>query len=173
MNTLSQVGDLTEQLFKEIREKFQSAGNQPGILDQLRAFTAAVDWKEPWLLGLLGLEVLLLVSTVAFRKSTTYCTAVFAFAMAVVYNAEWLNGELAQHWSKFAGQPYFDKHGVFFCTLVSGPLLFLMAWLLVNYLITTAKMLVDMKRMELRYKGRQRAKQEAAHQGSTAAKKTS
>lgn len=49
-----------------------------------------------------------------------------------MYNAERLNGLLGRHWRRFARQDYFDKHGVFFCALVSTPLLLDMFVILVR-----------------------------------------
>ena len=50
----------------------------------------------------------------------------------VVYNAETLNAMLAQHWKRFAKQPYFDRHGIFFSAIVSTPMLLTMFFLLVR-----------------------------------------
>ena len=96
---------------------------------------------------------------------------------------------LAQHWKRFAKQPYFDKHGIFFSAIVSTPMLLTMFFLLVrtpvssvdgrlskasvifqelvqvNYLASASSLLVKMKRKELRYKARQRARQEAEATG--------
>ena len=52
----------------------------------------------------------------------------------VVYNAETLNAMLAQHWKRFAKQPYFDDHGIFFSAVVSTPMLLTMFFLLVRTL---------------------------------------
>ena len=53
-------------------------------------------------------------------------------AAGTVYNAERINSLLARHWRSFATQDYFDKHGVFFCALVSTPLLLDMFVILVG-----------------------------------------
>ena len=57
---------------------------------------------------------------------------VLAVAAGTVYNAERINSLLARHWRSFATQNYFDKHGVFFCALVSTPLLLDMFVILVG-----------------------------------------
>lgn len=46
--------------------------------------------------------------------------------------AERLNKLAAQHWESFSKQNYFDRRGVFFSTLVSGPLLVVMFIVLVG-----------------------------------------
>eukprot|EP00983_Pelagomonas_calceolata_P030023 939842-Pelagomonas_calceolata.AAC.1 len=49
-----------------------------------------------------------------------------------IYMGERLNALGAKHWDKFASQNYFDQNGVFFSTMVSGPLLLLLFILLVR-----------------------------------------
>lgn len=46
--------------------------------------------------------------------------------------AERLNTLGAEHWELFSQQNYFDKRGVFFCTLVSGPLVLILLVVLVS-----------------------------------------
>ena len=46
--------------------------------------------------------------------------------------AERLNGLGSKHWQRFSGQDYFDPRGVFFTTLVSGPLVLIMLIVLVS-----------------------------------------
>ena len=53
-------------------------------------------------------------------------------AASVVFMAERLNGLGAKHWQRFSGQDYFDPRGVFFTTLVSGPLVLIMLIVLVR-----------------------------------------
>ncbi|KAK9909857.1 hypothetical protein WJX75_008468 [Coccomyxa subellipsoidea] len=149
-----------EEAMKEIRSKFKEASKHAGIWESLQAFAAAVDWQEPWLIGLLAFQALLLGSVIVFRKSWNYNLIVLILAAGTVYNAQRLNKLLGEHWRIFAGQPYFDDQGVFISAVVSAPLLFTMFVQLVSYLCQTSQLLVDMKRKELRYKARQRARQE-------------
>ena len=57
-----------------------------------------------------------------------------------MYSAERSNSLLSQHWQRFSKQNYFDKHGVFFCALVSTPLLLDMFIILVRPLILLAQL---------------------------------
>ena len=52
--------------------------------------------------------------------------------MPLVYFAERLNRLGARHWRSFAGQDYFDPHGVFASALLSAPLLLVMFVILVG-----------------------------------------
>lgn len=76
-------------------------------------------------------------------------------AGGIVYNAERINGLAAKHWRAFAGQPYFDGHGIFTSAVLSAPLLLAMFVILINYLLATASLLIKMKRKELQVKARQ------------------
>ena len=60
---------------------------------------------------------------------TRYCcwqdmhqSAATWFAVSLVYFSERLNKTLGRHWKSFAGQPYFDKHGIFISAILSAPL---------------------------------------------------
>lgn len=67
----------------------------------------------------------------ACRMEAMFCTLTLR-AAAVVFLAERLNGLGAKHWQRFSGQDYFDPRGVFFTTLVSGPLVLIMLIVLVS-----------------------------------------
>jgi hypothetical protein len=43
---------------------------------------------------------------------------------AAVFFGERINGLAGQHWEAFAGQDYFDSHGIFYSIMVSGPAVF-------------------------------------------------
>ncbi|BDA42922.1 probable transmembrane protein 18 [Coccomyxa sp. Obi] len=167
------IAGAMEEVIKEIREKFREASKHAGIWESLKAFVAAVDWKEPWLIALLAFQALLLVSVIVFRKSWNFNLVVLVLAAGVVYNAQRLNRLLAEHWRSFAGQPYFDEQGVFISAVVSAPLLLTMFVQLVSYLCQASQLLIDMKRKELRYKARQRARQERVAAGGTGESKKS
>ncbi|KAK9806000.1 hypothetical protein WJX73_002711 [Symbiochloris irregularis] len=149
-----------EDATKEIRAKWKEFNQHSGILESLQGFIAAVDWSEPWLISLLACEALLLVSLIAFRKQTRLQGTVMVTAGAIVYCAEYINRFLGDHWQSFARQPYFDPHGIFISAVVSAPLMLATFIALVNYLVAVSQALVAMKRKELRYNLRQRAKQE-------------
>ncbi|CAK9155506.1 unnamed protein product [Ilex paraguariensis] len=78
-----------------------------------------------------------------------------------VYLAERLNGFLGDNWKSFAGQNYFDPHGLFLSVLWSGPLLVMAIIILVNTLFALCQLIVRWKRAELRQRAREaRNKQE-------------
>jgi len=102
-------------------------------------------------------------------KNGVFC--LLSSAAAVVFCAERINSLGAQHWRSFARQPYFDPHGIFTSTLLSGPLLLTMFVILINYLMAASSLLIQMKQKELLFKARERRRQERA-EGSADTKKT-
>eukprot|EP00882_Tetradesmus_deserticola_P015009 GHRQ01015976.1.p5 GENE.GHRQ01015976.1~~GHRQ01015976.1.p5 ORF type:complete len:100 (-),score=22.38 GHRQ01015976.1:815-1114(-) len=54
---------------------------------------------------------------------------------AAVFFGERINGLAGDHWEAFAGQDYFDSHGIFYSIVVSGPAVFNLFAVLVSRLL--------------------------------------
>lgn len=54
--------------------------------------------------------------------------------------SETLNRKLGQHWQSFAGQPYFDKNGIFISAILSAPLVADMVIILVGSALLAANL---------------------------------
>lgn len=114
--------------------------------------------QEPWLIAVLSIQTLLFFSVLVFHKNISYLTGVFVvasrclilcsshstgtftavlrsilFAVLLVYSSERLNKILGQQWKTFAGQPYFDKNGIFISAVLSAPLVLDMLVILVSF----------------------------------------
>jgi len=114
---MNQMADLVEKFSAELR-----SGLRPAY-DNFIGFFHAIDWKEPWLICLMVFHIGLLVVTFIMRKNVNFQMCLFLLALSGVYLAERLNRVLSDNWESFAGQNYFDRHGLFFSVLWSGPLL--------------------------------------------------
>lgn len=143
-----QMSDLVEKLSAEFR-----SGLKPAY-ENFMGFFHAIDWKEPWLIGLLSFHVLLLVVVFASRRNINFQMCLFLLALGGVYLAERLNHFLADNWRSFAGQNYFDAHGLFLSVLWSGPLLVIAIIILVNTLFSLCYLIVRWKRAELKHRAR-------------------
>ena len=103
---MHEASAVLDQLLSEVKAKFASSHQQQGMLDAIRAFTAAVDWKvcpcqhsirtpvythdhtadmwcaqqEPWLLTVLFTQLALFLSILFLRKNTSYLTSIFLLA---------------------------------------------------------------------------------------------
>lgn len=123
--------------------------------EHAEGFVRAVDWREPWLVGLLAAHAALFAAALRLRRSAGAQIGIFLGAGALVYGAEALNGLLAGRWEAFATQNYFDKAGLFTSVVLSGPLLVCCLLTQVNLLAIVSRDLVRLKRMELRHRARQ------------------
>ncbi|WJX39010.1 hypothetical protein P8452_26603 [Trifolium repens] len=149
------MSDLVQKISSELRSNLRPA------YDNFLGFFHAIDWKEPWLLGLLTFHVVLLLVTIISRRNTNFQMFLFLLTLAGVYLAERLNSFLGENWKNFSSQNYFDPSGVFMSVLWSGPLLALAMIILINTLFSLCYLIVKWKRAELRHRARAaRSKQE-------------
>ncbi|KAL4651604.1 hypothetical protein ACB098_01G154700 [Castanea mollissima] len=151
---MEQMADLIQKFSAELR-----TGLRPAY-DNFIGFFHAIDWKEPWLMGLMGFHVVLLLLTIFSRKNVNFQMCLFLLALAGVYFAENFNRLLSENWKSFAGQNYFDPSGVFLSALWSGPLLVIAILILVNTLFSLCYLIVRWKKAELRHRARVARKQD-------------
>ncbi|XP_057438710.1 uncharacterized protein LOC130730665 [Lotus japonicus] len=142
------MADLVQKLSSELR-----SGLRPAY-DNFIGFFHAIDWKEPFLIGLLTFHAVLLLVTVISRKNTNFQMCLFLLTLIGVYLAERLNSVMGKNWKSFAAQNYFDPSGLFMSVLWSGPLLVIAMIILVNTLFSLCYLIVKWKRAELRHRAR-------------------
>ncbi|XP_057973311.1 uncharacterized protein LOC131161513 [Malania oleifera] len=145
---MEQMMDLIEKVTAELRSGIRPA------LDNFIGFFHAIDWKEPWLICLMLFHFVLLLVTITSRKHTNFQMCLFLLALAGVYLAENINVFLGKNWERFAGQNYFDSHGLFLSVLWSGPLLVIAIVILINTLLTLCQLIIRWKKAELRHRAR-------------------
>jgi hypothetical protein len=58
------------------------------------------------------------------NDSSPFTTMLSGAAGAAVYFGERVNALAGKHWQAFAGQDYFDSHGIFYSIMVSAPAVF-------------------------------------------------
>ena len=66
-----------------------------------------------------------------------------------------LNAYLAANWRSFSTQNYFDKNGVFMCTIVSVPLLLMAAFMACWGVYQCGGTLIDLKKKQLQHKAKE------------------
>lgn len=145
---MDQMADLVEKITAEFRSGLKPAYNN------FMGFFHSIDWKEPWLIGLLSFHAFLLLVTIISRRHINFQMCLFLLALAGVYLAERLNTVLAENWQSFATQNYFDTHGIFLSVLWSGPLLIISIVILINTMFSLCYLIVRWKRAELRHRAR-------------------
>lgn len=96
-----------------------------GIRQEWQAFSAAINWKDQLIQGLMAFNVILLVLVLALRKYFYVQVFIFAIITFCVSMAARINQWCHDHWREIASQDYFDAHGVFAGIFFCGPLLFI------------------------------------------------
>mmetsp|Transcript_3064 Transcript_3064/g.6666 ORF Transcript_3064/g.6666 Transcript_3064/m.6666 type:complete len:204 (-) Transcript_3064:334-945(-) len=124
-----------------------------------RGFFAAIDWTEPWIIGLCSFHVVILLLAVLTKKHNTFQIAVFCLITSSVYVAEQMNTIMAKNWKSFARQNYFDKRGVFISATWSTPLLLIAMVMLAQSLYSASSLLVQVKRKQLIHNAREASKE--------------
>eukprot|EP00245_Coleochaete_scutata_P018093 TRINITY_DN9239_c0_g1_i1.p1 TRINITY_DN9239_c0_g1~~TRINITY_DN9239_c0_g1_i1.p1 ORF type:complete len:162 (-),score=20.42 TRINITY_DN9239_c0_g1_i1:64-549(-) len=161
MEHIDRMAEMMEQATAEIRAKVKEMqGGDGSIYATFMGFIHAIDWTEPWLIGLISVEVLLLLTAIIFRRRTNLQTFLFFSCLAVVYLAERINKFVGARWESFARQDYFDEHGVFISAVVSGPMLFIAVVILISNLFLMSELMIKWKRAELRHRAREAKKKD-------------
>ncbi|RID45723.1 hypothetical protein BRARA_I02427 [Brassica rapa] len=124
------MADLVQKLSGELR-----TGLQPAY-ENFIGFFHAIDWKEPWIMGLMAFHALFLLVTLLSRRRLNFHMFLFLFSC------------------NFSTQNYFDPHGVFVSVLWSGPLLVIAMIILISTLFSLCYLIVKWKRAELRHRAR-------------------
>ncbi|KAI5063386.1 hypothetical protein GOP47_0021933 [Adiantum capillus-veneris] len=95
------------------------------------SFAGAVDWREPWLLSLGTIYLILILFAILTRKNNNLQMGLFIFTLSGVYFSERLNVLLSHNWTFLTKYPYFDHQGIFMSAVWSAPLLFIACIILV------------------------------------------
>ena len=138
------------------------------------AFTAAVDWEDTWITGLLAfhgtLWVVLILSWFV-GVGPNFKIGFFTLIAALCGSGSFLNSAAADNWEAFSGQNYFDERGVFMSVMWSVPLLVLLFVVLMTILIDLCKMMVAVKVSQIKAKARKAKSREPSVKSAESKKK--
>ena len=142
--------------------------------ENLQAFGAAVNWREPFILSLLAFHILTIVTCYYVRKYGSMASRLVLLGIiaVLVRSAEWINKICYTRWHLFATQNYFDQRGIFASIFFSSPLLLFAFSMLVSYLMEARQLIRELQRMKLQVHKMKREKTQKANtikKGSTKA----
>jgi hypothetical protein len=123
-------------------------------------FLLAVDWTESWIQAILVMHLGLAAVAIFCRRNMTIQLVIFVTAVAIVALGEQLNALGAEFWEEFSRQPYFDKHGAFYSTVVAFPLILVMCGILINCCVRTTLDMIILKRRQLKHQAQQKQRLE-------------
>ncbi|KAH8401957.1 hypothetical protein KR009_008925 [Drosophila setifemur] len=118
-------------------------------------FLLSIDWKDPWLIGLILMHVLTTTSALLSRNNTNFQVFLFLVLLLAVYFTESINEYAAQNWSSFSRQQYFDSNGLFISTVFSIPILLNCMLLIGTWLYSSTQLMVSLKTAQLKERVRQ------------------
>ncbi|KAM7342446.1 transmembrane protein 18 [Cochliomyia hominivorax] len=126
------------------------------------SFLMSIDWRDPWLIGLIILHILTTTTTLMTRNNTNFQIFLFLILLSAVYFSESINEYAALNWRSFSKQQYFDSNGLFISTVFSIPILLNCMLLIGAWLYNSTKMMATLKTAQLKDKvRRERLKQQA------------
>ncbi len=137
----------------QIKDRIKKDYKAPETMKEyFKEFVSAINWKEPFIMYLLVALISLLIFTVLTRKVMEIQVGIFFIICMCVFLSERLNKVCSEHWATFSTQNYFDSKGTFAGIFWAGPLLFIGFFQLINFLVTASRLIVKVKRMELKNK---------------------
>ena len=146
-------------------EKLLASANFTGAAQDFKSdvlgFVHAIDWSEPWIMALGAYHLIIWILVIGLRRWNDLQMIMLVLILGMVYCAEYVNRFGNEHWRSFATQNYFDKRGVFISIMFSAPMLGCSMFILLNALRSASKLLIAVKKKELRAKARsQKSKQQ-------------
>jgi hypothetical protein len=123
------------------------------LLEQFHAFRYAIRWTEPFVVGLIFFQMVLLVAALGVSRRGVGIAPRLVLMVtigAIVRGAEYINAYCAKNWEAIATQNYFDTRGIFISVMLCIPLLVDCFIMLLFFLREASTLLVQVKRAELK-----------------------
>lgn len=135
------------------------------VMQHFHAFRSAITWSEPFILGLIGFQVLMFLGSLWVSRKDRGLTPRLIVMVTVggtVRLAERMNRWGGQNWRSFATQNYFDERGIFTAIMVCGPLLLDCLIMLFCFWREASTLLVQVKSRQIRDQRKKRKEGESS-----------
>jgi hypothetical protein len=119
---------IADQLLTKLPKSLQAGASAADkgfvaeVHDGVMAFVSAIDWREPFIIGLVASIVLLYVLVIVTRQHTELQMFLLTLVCGIAYAAPVVTPMLTPYWRQISSQNYFDRHGYFGMMMVSLPL---------------------------------------------------
>eukprot|EP00890_Picochlorum_soloecismus_P000988 jgi/Picsp_1/1890/NSC_05356-R1_protein len=145
------------EVLGEFKRHWLMFQNSPSMVQAFKEFVSAVEWDEWWIMTILGIESVLILSLLVFRRSLVFQNVIFFLSMITIYNADKINTLASRHWEAFSRHDYFQANGAFISAVVSAPLMLGMFIILINYILQAVETLVEMKKKQIIHEARKKS----------------
>ncbi|XP_078615637.1 transmembrane protein 18-like [Branchiostoma floridae x Branchiostoma japonicum] len=137
---------------------FREAWLQNNFPDSIRTdaisgvwdFLNAIDWSEPWLIGLQVFHACCFILTFLTRKHINLQCAHFCVLLLLAYSAQYINEWAANNYKLFSKLQYFDSSGLFISLVLSLPLLLNCLIIVIMWFSASWDLMIKVKRSKIR-----------------------
>ncbi|XP_022201540.2 transmembrane protein 18 isoform X1 [Nilaparvata lugens] len=112
-------------------------------------FLASIDWRDPWLIGLIGFHIIITLMAILTRNHGNFQVVLFLTLLLLVYFSENINELAANNWRIFSKQQYFDSKGLFISIVFSVPILLNCMIMIASWLWQSSQLMAQLKRAQL------------------------
>ncbi|KAL3280636.1 hypothetical protein HHI36_003872 [Cryptolaemus montrouzieri] len=113
-------------------------------------FLCSIDWRDPWLIGLLTFHVVIFMMATLTRNHGNFQALLFFFLLLLVYFSESINKIASTNWKIFSRQQYFDSNGLFISIVFSMPILLNCMLLVGSWLYHSTQLMTNLKVAQLK-----------------------
>jgi hypothetical protein len=116
------VTALIEEAMSALRLPASSAHGWRAVYENVMGFYHAIDWKEPFIVGLLAFLLSMWALVIVTRRHVEVQMGLLVLVCGIAYFAPTASSFAAPHWRAIARQNYFDRQGIFAMLMVTLPM---------------------------------------------------
>ncbi|KAI8094877.1 transmembrane protein 18-domain-containing protein [Gilbertella persicaria] len=152
MSFLQDKNEILNNLLSSIQAELHNEAMLGSYTDQTVAFFKAVNWTQPWILGLLGCHMMCFLIAIHYRHCHDQLVIYFFSLLGLAALTQPLNQLGINYGNQFLDQAYFDPSGVFIVSVYSFPLIFNGFVTLIFILKAVVSIMIQTKRVQLKNK---------------------
>ncbi|XP_063240168.1 transmembrane protein 18 [Bacillus rossius redtenbacheri] len=140
-------------------------------IDGFWAIILSIEWRDPWLIGLIFFHVFITLTALLTRNYSNFQVVLFLVLLLLVYFSESINEIAANNWNVFSNQQYFDSKGMFISLVFAVPILLNCMVMVANWLWQSSQLMTRLRLAQLRQaQSRQQQKQQQQRADTLAAR---
>ncbi|XP_044752105.1 transmembrane protein 18 [Coccinella septempunctata] len=118
---------------------------QSNQIDGLLSFLYSIEWRDPWIIGLVFFHLTIFLTAIRTRRHGTFQALLFFVLLLLVYFSESINKLASTNWRIFSRQQYFDSNGLFISIVFSMPILLNCMMMVGTWLYHSTELMTSLK----------------------------
>ncbi|XP_045470195.1 transmembrane protein 18 [Harmonia axyridis] len=123
---------------------------QSNQIDGLLSFLYSIEWRDPWIIGLVFFHLAIFLTAIRTRRHGTFQALLFFVLLLLVYFSENINKLASSNWRIFSRQQYFDSNGLFISIVFSMPILLNCMMMVGAWLYHSTELMTSLKVAQLK-----------------------